>query len=46
MPFTLAINVINASFYTRIVLEKDEKVAVLESKKKMLWLSGIKNCIE
>ena len=36
MPFTLAINVTTALFYTRNVVEKHEKVEVLESKKKMV----------
>jgi len=31
----LAINVTNALFYTRTVVEKDEKAAILESKKNM-----------
>jgi len=34
--FTFARNVTNAFFYTRIVVEKHEKVAILEKKKKML----------
>ena len=34
-PFTLVILVTDALFYTIIVLEKHEKVAILENKKKM-----------
>ena len=35
VPFTLAINVTNAILHIRILLEKDKKVSVLESKEKM-----------
>ena len=45
MPFTLAINMSNALFYTRLVLEEHEKVATLESKD-CLWLASRKYCIE
>ena len=34
-PFTLALNVTSALFYTRIVVEKHEKIATLENEKKM-----------
>jgi len=35
MPFTLAIKVTNALFYTRRVLEKCPKLAIRENKEKM-----------
>ena len=34
-PFILAINVTDALFHTTVVVEKHEKVAILEKKKKM-----------